>query len=59
MKGGTTMPKRRKIGKKTLTRVAIEVEPRDEIDWDRFAWALFQYCRIKLESEADEEQSEL
>lgn len=53
------MPKRRKPGKKRLTRVSIEVEPRDEINWDRFAWALLQYCRIQKESEANEEQSEL
>jgi hypothetical protein len=52
------MPKRRKTGKKPLTRVSVEVEPRDEINWDRYAWALLQYCRIQMESEASAEQSD-
>jgi hypothetical protein len=47
------MPKKRKIGKKTVTRVAIHVVPQDQVDWDRFAWALFQYCRIQMDQEAD------
>jgi hypothetical protein len=49
MKGGITMPKRKTIGKKRLTRVSVEAETRDEIDWDRYAWALLQYCRILIE----------
>jgi hypothetical protein len=53
------MPKRRKIGKKPLTRVTVEAEPRDEIDWDRFAWAMFQYCRVLLESEEGQDEAEL
>lgn len=49
------MPKKRKtIRKKQLSRVSIEVEPRDEIDWDRFVWALFQYCRIQLDNESEQ-----
>jgi hypothetical protein len=45
------MPRRKNIGKKRLTRVSIEGERRDEIDWDRFAWALLQYCRARIERE--------
>jgi hypothetical protein len=51
MKGGITMPKRKSKGKRRLTRVSVEAEPRDEIDWDRFAWALLQYCRLLAEDE--------
>jgi hypothetical protein len=50
---------RRKNAKPRLTRVRVEAVERDEIAWDRFAWALLQYCRIKMESEANGEQSEL
>jgi hypothetical protein len=45
------MPRQKKIGKKRLTRVAVEGEQRDELDADRFAWALLQYCRVLLENE--------
>jgi hypothetical protein len=47
------MPKRKKIGKQRLTRVSVEAELRDEIDWDRYAWALLQYARLKIEQERD------
>ncbi len=48
------MPKRQKqSSKKRLTRVSVEAEQRDEIDWDRFAWALLQYCRLKIEAGED------
>jgi hypothetical protein len=45
------MPRRKKIGKRRLERVSVEAEERDEIDWDRFAWALLQYCRLQVEAE--------
>jgi len=46
------MPKNQKhTPKPRLTRVSVTAEPRDEIDWDRFAWALLQYCRTVIESE--------
>jgi hypothetical protein len=45
------MPRQKKTGKKRLTRVRVEAELRDEIDWDRFAWALLQHCRSIIESE--------
>jgi hypothetical protein len=43
------MPRQRKPTKQRLTRVEVEADLRDEIDWDRFAWALLQYCRLKIE----------
>lgn len=43
--------KRRPTQKKRLTRVVVEAEERDEIDWDRFAWALLQYTRLLVEGE--------
>jgi hypothetical protein len=46
-----TMPRHRKPTKKRLTRVSVEAERRENIDWDRFAWALLQYARILAESE--------
>lgn len=45
------MPKPKKLGKKRLTRVSVEAERRQDIDWDRFAWALLQYARILAEGE--------
>jgi hypothetical protein len=50
------MPRRKTINKQRLTRVSVEAEERDQIDWDRFAWALLQYARILAEAE-DEEQA--
>ncbi len=49
------MPQPKKIGKKRLTRVSVEAERREDIDWDRFAWALLQYARIVADSEAEEQ----
>jgi hypothetical protein len=34
--------------------VEIEAELREEIDYDRFAWALLQYCRLKIEAQEKE-----
>jgi hypothetical protein len=46
------MPKKRKISRKPkLTRVSVRAERRDEVDWDRFAWALLQYSRLLLAQE--------
>lgn len=33
-----------------VTSVVVEADLRDDIDYDRFAWALLQYCRLKLEA---------
>jgi hypothetical protein len=45
------MPQPKKLGKKRLTRVSVEAERRESIDWDRFAWALLQYARVLAEGE--------
>jgi hypothetical protein len=51
------MPKSKKSKKKRLTRVSVEAERREDIDWDRFAWALLQYARTLAESEKTTEPS--
>jgi hypothetical protein len=50
------MPRKTTPRKARLTRVRVEAEKRDEIDWDRFAWALLQHARILAENEPDNEQ---
>lgn len=40
----------RKPTRSRLRSVSVDAELRDEIDWDRFAWALLQFCRLKLET---------
>lgn len=50
------MSKKRKPPRKRLTGVSVEAELRDEIDWDRFAWALLQYARLLVENEATKER---
>lgn len=52
------MPKDKKHKKKRLQRVSVEGELRDELDWDRFAWALLQYTRILAENEEKERNAE-
>lgn len=47
------MPKR-KPTRSRVTRVSVRGDQRDEIDWDRYAWALLQYCRLKIQAEEDE-----
>ena len=51
------MPKRKSTGRPRLDRVVIDAELRDPIDWDRFAWALFQYARIRVEQEEAQKDS--
>ena len=38
--------------RRRLERVEAEADVRDQIDWDRFAWALFQYARVLVEDES-------
>jgi hypothetical protein len=46
------MPRRTKTSSRPrLDRVLVEGDLRDEVDWDRFAWALLQYARILSENE--------
>jgi hypothetical protein len=42
---------RKQSGKGRVIGVDVEAELREEIDYDRFAWALLQYCRLKLEAQ--------
>jgi hypothetical protein len=52
------MPKRRQSPKRPrLDHVVVEGDIRDEIDWDRFAWALFQYARILVEQEDSKDKA--
>jgi hypothetical protein len=39
--------KRKPSPQKHLLRVSIRAEHKTEPDWDRFAWALLQYIRLK------------
>ncbi len=34
-----------------LQRVSIRAERRDEVDWDRYAWALLQHAKIVSEAQ--------
>ena len=52
------MPRRQKSASRPrLDRVLVEGDLRDEIDWDRFAWAMLQYARILMENEDAKENS--
>lgn len=44
------MPRKRKPTKKRLQRVSIRAERREQVDWDKFAWALLQYVRLQQAS---------
>jgi len=43
------MPRKRKTNRKRLTRVSIRAERREQVDWDRFAYALLQHARLLSE----------
>lgn len=45
------MPRKRKpSNKKRLQRVSVRAERREQVDWDKFAWALLQYVRLQQTS---------
>lgn len=46
------MPSKRKPTRKRLQRVSIRAERRDEPDWDKFAYALLQFVKLKSEQKA-------
>jgi hypothetical protein len=46
------MPRKRKTNRKRLERVSIRAERREQVDWDRFAYALLQHARILSEQQA-------
>lgn len=41
------MPRKNKSSKTRLERVSIRVERREEVDWDKFAWAVIQFVKLK------------
>jgi hypothetical protein len=41
------MPRKGKLTKKRLQRVSIRAEHREQVDWDKFAWALLQHVRLQ------------
>lgn len=46
------MPRKRKTPpRKRLRGVTIRAEQREQVDWDRFAWALLQHARLLSEQE--------
>lgn len=45
------MPRKRKTTRKKLERVRVRAERRQEVDWDRFAYALLQHARLLSEQE--------
>jgi hypothetical protein len=41
------MPRKKKqSSKKRLQRVSVRAERRQEPDWDKFAYALLQHCKL-------------
>lgn len=46
------MPNKRKPTRKRLQRVSVRAELRDEPDWDKFAYALLQFAKLKSEQQA-------
>jgi hypothetical protein len=40
------MPRKKRSSKTRLEKVNIRVERREEVDWDKFAWALLQHVRL-------------
>jgi hypothetical protein len=45
------MPRKRKTNRKKLERVSIRAERREQVDWDRFAYALLQHARLLSEQD--------
>jgi len=45
------MPRRRKTNRRKLERVQVRAERREQVDWDRFAYALLQHARILSEQD--------
>ena len=42
------MPRKRKTNRKRLRRVSVRAEHREEVDWDKFAYAVLQHARLTL-----------
>jgi hypothetical protein len=41
------MPRKRKTTRKRVQRVSVRAELRAEPDWDKFAYALLQYVKLR------------
>lgn len=50
------MPRKKKAKRKRLQRVSVRAELRDPVDWDRYAWALLQYAKLRAESEGGKDK---
>lgn len=44
------MPRKRKPTKKRVQRVSVRAERREQVDWDKFAWALIQHVRVQQQA---------
>jgi hypothetical protein len=44
------MPRRRKSTKRRLQRVSVRADRREQVDWDKFAWALIQHVRLQQQA---------
>ena len=44
------MPRKRKPTKKRLQRVSVRADRREQVDWDKFAWALIQHVRLQQQA---------
>jgi hypothetical protein len=45
------MPRKRKSTRGRLQRVSIRAERREQVDWDKFAWALIQHVRLQQQAD--------
>jgi hypothetical protein len=46
------MSSKKRSTKKRLRRVSVRAELREEPDWDKFAYALLQFAKLKSEQQA-------
>jgi hypothetical protein len=51
------MARRKQNHHRRLDRVDVQGDVREQIDWDRFAWALFQYARVLVEEDDAEDRA--
>jgi hypothetical protein len=50
------MPRKRKSTKKRVQRVSVRAERREQVDWDKFAWALIQHVRVQQQAARKEQR---
>lgn len=51
------MPNKKKPTKKRLQRVSVRAEYREQVDWDKFAWALLQHARLVSANQPGKDQT--